>query len=92
MSDKIQPNPDVKSQEESKGAGALALNEQLVSVVIDNVTGKHYRRQPKWVSVKEATEEGQPKELCFNVFEEPPLPAPMPKPAGKRSASGVDKL
>jgi hypothetical protein len=91
MSDKIQPQSDAKSREESKEAGALELNEQLVSVVIDNVTGKHYRRQPKWVSVKEATE-GQPKELCFNVFEEPPLPAPMPKPAGKRSASSVDKL
>jgi hypothetical protein len=27
------------------------LTEQLVSVVIDNVTGKNYKRQPKWISV-----------------------------------------
>jgi len=40
MSDKIQPKPDVKSKEEFTGANALELNEQLVSVVIDNVTGK----------------------------------------------------
>jgi hypothetical protein len=29
------------------------LTEQLVSVVIDNVTGKNYKRQPKWISVEE---------------------------------------
>ncbi|MGD0859653.1 MAG: ATPase domain-containing protein [Terracidiphilus sp.] len=30
---------------------AKPLTEQLVSVVIDNVTGKNYKRQPKWISV-----------------------------------------
>lgn len=29
------------------------LTEQLVSAVIDNVTGKHYKRQPKWIWVEE---------------------------------------
>jgi len=36
------------------------LNEQLVSVVVDNVTGKHYKRQPQWVWVEEEPA-GKPK-------------------------------
>ncbi|MBD3337981.1 MAG: AAA family ATPase [Candidatus Lokiarchaeota archaeon] len=29
------------------------LKEQLVSLVLDNVTGRHYVRQPKWIRVKQ---------------------------------------
>ena len=37
-------------------------DEQLVSVVVDNVTGRHYGRQPRWLGVHEA-DPPQPKRL-----------------------------
>lgn len=45
------------------------LTEQLVSVVIDNVTGKNYKRQPKWISVKG----DKPKILECSPFLEPKI-------------------
>jgi hypothetical protein len=43
------------------------LEEQLVSVVIDNVTGKHYKRVPKRIMVEE--EGDKPKVLRCLPFE-----------------------
>jgi len=51
------------------------LKEQLVSVVIDNVTGKHYKRQPKWIWVEEKEDESgptaSPKVLHCKPFNDP---------------------
>ena len=44
-----------RSKSDDKMAGVDThdpLIEQLVSLVIDNVSGKHYAREPRWVSVK----------------------------------------
>jgi hypothetical protein len=46
------------------------LDEQLVSVVIDNVTGKHYKRQPKWIWVEQNPVNGR-KVLHCEPFEKP---------------------
>ena len=43
------------------------MEEQLVSVVIDNVTGKHYKRVPKRIMVEE--EGDKPKVLRCLPFE-----------------------
>lgn len=39
--------------ESEKDNNKSTLEEQLVSLVIDNVTGKHYMRKPKWLWVEE---------------------------------------
>jgi KaiC/GvpD/RAD55 family RecA-like ATPase len=60
------------------------LTEQLVSVVIDNVTGKNYKRQPKWISVKDVKltpeqktklkiDDPNPKRLLCSSFEDPKI-------------------
>jgi len=54
------------------------LTEQLVSVVIDNVTGKHYKRQPKWIWVEEdsstrADLDNKPKVLHCVPFDKPQI-------------------
>ena len=35
------------------------LKEQLISLVLDNVTGRHYMRQPKWIRVEECEKDGK---------------------------------
>jgi hypothetical protein len=45
------------------------LPEQLISVVVDNVTGKHYQRKPKWIRVEPSKED---KEKKFLYCEEAP--------------------
>jgi hypothetical protein len=49
-------------------------SEQLVSVVLDNVTGKHYGRDPKWLWVKPGRNSpspaSPPKELCCGPVDE----------------------
>jgi hypothetical protein len=40
-----------RGKEEPKDKDLKPLTEQRVSVVIDNVTGKHYKREPKWIQV-----------------------------------------
>jgi KaiC/GvpD/RAD55 family RecA-like ATPase len=49
--------PDVKELSKkivrSHGQG---IREQYVSLIIDNVTGKHYERKPRWLYVKEKNE------------------------------------
>jgi hypothetical protein len=40
-----------------------SLPEQAVSLVIDNVTGKHYDRTPKWLWVERQRLEDEPKTL-----------------------------
>ena len=42
--------------------GRLPVDEQLVSVVLDNVTGKHYGRHPRWLMVK-GPEKGRPQHV-----------------------------
>jgi hypothetical protein len=61
----------------SSGAGGKARDEQLISVVIDNVTGKHYRRSPTWVHVKEIKQSDKDvkKTLGFSSFGRPPKQA-----------------
>jgi KaiC/GvpD/RAD55 family RecA-like ATPase len=41
-----------RGKDEPQDKEPIPLTEQRVSVVIDNVTGKNYKRQPKWISVK----------------------------------------
>lgn len=49
--------PDVKSLSEriveNRSHQSNPKKEQLVCLVVDNVTGKHYGRQPRWLSVEE---------------------------------------
>jgi hypothetical protein len=50
------------------------LGEQLVSVVVDNVTGKHYERKPKWIYVKEKGKAGKKRKYLYcSKFEEPKI-------------------
>jgi KaiC/GvpD/RAD55 family RecA-like ATPase len=42
----------------AKAPSRYLLTEQLVSLVVDNVTGKHYGREPRWLYVK-TTEKGK---------------------------------
>lgn len=37
----------------ARGESSDYLEEQLVSLIVDNVTGKHYRRHPRWLKVDE---------------------------------------
>jgi KaiC/GvpD/RAD55 family RecA-like ATPase len=56
------------------------LDEQLVSVVIDNVTGKHYKREPRWIRVDDTN---KPKLLECLPFKAPNI---YPKQAEEKPA------
>jgi KaiC/GvpD/RAD55 family RecA-like ATPase len=43
--------PEYKSPRRKEKNMNTELNEQLVSLVIDNVSGRHYSRQPRWIYV-----------------------------------------
>jgi hypothetical protein len=67
-----------RAHQKARGAAEPLLTEQLVSVVIDNVTGKHYKRQPKWIWVEEDPgigkgSENKPKVLHFEPFAKPKI-------------------
>ncbi|MFZ5516920.1 MAG: RAD55 family ATPase [Candidatus Zhuqueibacterota bacterium] len=53
------------------------VTEQLVSLVIDNVTGKHYSRQPRWLSVSQITELIEDKEITRKILHCEKAPRPM---------------
>jgi KaiC/GvpD/RAD55 family RecA-like ATPase len=83
-----QANEKDKSEDEA-GKGPH-LKEQLVSVVIDNVTGKHYKREPKWIRVPDVeVKEGEPKLLECLPFKYPDIQwleqstADSPSPSSK---------
>ncbi len=42
------------------------IKEQLISLVVDNVSGKNYVRAPKWLSIDTNTEEGVKTLMCTN--------------------------
>ncbi len=44
------------------------LEEQLVWLVIDNVTGKHYRRQPRWLWVEEIPDATDPSKISHKIL------------------------
>jgi len=54
------------------------LTEQLVSLVIDNVTGKHYSRQPRWLSVSQTSERIEGKEISRKILHCEKEPRAMP--------------
>ena len=51
----------------SDGWQAVKLDEQLVSVVLDNVTGKHYGRHPKWLMVEEDEKDKAKTLFCLEM-------------------------
>jgi KaiC/GvpD/RAD55 family RecA-like ATPase len=69
-----------RGKKDNGGEDVAPLHEQLVSVVIDNVTGKHYKREPKWIQVEEndpvtvivngRPESYRPKTLKFLSFDD----------------------
>ena len=50
-----------------KGVQPL-LQEQLVWLIIDNVTGRHYRRQPRWLWVEEISDEKDPSKISHKIL------------------------
>jgi len=74
------------------------FEEQLVSVVVDIVTGKHYKRQPKWIWIDERPKTDPPDRanvLGCKPFDEPRIQlippkqraAPKPVPASEQQHS-----
>ena len=67
----------------AQGERLETLEEQLVALVIDNVSGKHYGRQPRWLSVEEDPKNERKKILHCDL--EPP---PKIVKRAQRAANG----